>query len=139
MLEYFTNMVPTKKKKAPVGIFTFVLASSGFAVHGGPPPERSSGKPLWELRHPKGADFSGFTRRDLGSGRQSGVEEQELWKRWERLAAAVGVCLLLRPVTQVGETSTEVRNQTTKQFYFEWSLNKMLTAALEYVVIHSKQ
>lgn len=83
---------------------------SGATVHGGPSPERSAGEHVWELHHPKRAVISRVTGWDPGSGRQSGVEEHERWECRKRLAAAAGVCLQLRPITQDGQISTEVRH-----------------------------
>lgn len=91
---------------------TIVAFSSGITIHGGPSPERGAGEHVWELHHPKGPviSISRVTGWDPGSGCQPGVEERELWQRRERLAAAAGVCLQLRPVAQDGQISTEVRH-----------------------------
>lgn len=92
-------------------VFTFILFS-GVTIHGGPSPERGAGEHVWELHHPKGPviSVSGVTGRDPGSGCQPGVEERERRQRRERLAAAAGVRLQLRPVVQDGQISTEVNN-----------------------------
>lgn len=93
-----------------VVILTFALSSSGFAIHGGPSPERCTRKHVWELHHPKRSVVSVLTGWDPGSGCQSGVEKHKLWQRRERLAPAAGVCLQLRPIAQDGEVPAEVRS-----------------------------
>lgn len=57
--------------------FAFMLFSSGTTIHGGPSPERGTGKHVWKLHHPKGPVVSRVTGRDPGSGCQPGVEERE--------------------------------------------------------------
>lgn len=86
-----------------------LILLSGVTIHGGPSPERSTGEHVWELHHPEGPAVSRATGWDPGSGSQPGVEECEHWQRRERLAAAAGLCLHLRPVAQDGQISTEVR------------------------------
>lgn len=103
-------------------VFTFIRLL-GITIHGGPSPERGTGEHVWELHNPKGPviAISGVTGWDPGSGCQPGVEECELWQRWERLAAAAGVCLQLRPVDQDGQISTKVRHD----FLHMWTFTRV--------------
>lgn len=75
MLQQHTIFYEAVRYPELVVIIFFI---SGTAIHGGPSPERGSGKHVWELHHPEEPVVSRVTGRDPGSGGEPGVEEREL-------------------------------------------------------------